>query len=63
MIAPETVQLIMNYGFPATFAILFWKYIKDVQMRQIEQMNEMGASITRVEDLLLTNELERSKER
>lgn len=57
------IEYAANYGFPALFAILFWSYITKVQSEQNNRMRDMEASLTRIEDILFTREMSRSRSR
>lgn len=46
----DLVQYAFGYGFAGLFAILFWKYIQDVQMKQVEKLESLENHLTRIED-------------
>lgn len=57
----ELAQIGATYGFPALFALLFWKYIKDVQMKQNEKLRDVSQAVTRIEDILMVEQMNRNR--
>lgn len=52
MPSPELITLAANYGFAATMAILFWRYIKNQAAEQTKALQDMTAALKRVEKQL-----------
>lgn len=57
------VEYAANYGFPALFAVLFWSYITKIQSTQNDRLRDIEASLTRMEDMMFLEELNRSRSR
>lgn len=59
----ELIQIVATYGLGGLFAVLFWKFITEVQQSQTETMQDMQGQLTRIEDLLQVEEMRRQRER
>lgn len=59
----EIIEYAFGYGFAGLFAILFWRYIRDVQMEQTEKLRTLERQLTRIEDQQTVESFERRKER
>lgn len=59
----EIIEYAFGYGFAGLFAILFWRYIRDVQMEQTEKLRTLERQLTRIEDQQTVESFKRRKER